>query len=141
MHEDGRMESGQNLIQEPVDMGLVYRVQDVTAGALPWDRPPLPHYMWEEVERSTVEVRRQIAEEHDNSVMREGLDGLFEDLSETMARHPEWLLPEQQAYLLGRWVECDRTERGMEARRIIERYIRENYPEMSLPEPPLGDSL
>jgi hypothetical protein len=125
IHSDGRVEYQTSRI-----------AVDGTSGSFvpPWEDPNLPLYIYSEIDKSTAPVVRQITEQHDNSVMSEALDGLFQDLSDTIARHPEWSPSEQREYLFGRWNECERTERGQEARRIIEKYIRENYPDMSLPE-------
>jgi hypothetical protein len=136
---DGSLKEDFSYFPRPQDAGLLYPVVNIFN--LELDPPHTSYSMYREAEEATRPFRRQLTEQYDNSVMREALDGLFQDLSDTIARHPEWSLPEQRDYLFRRWDECDRTEKGREARRIIERYISENYPEMSLPESQLGDSL
>ncbi|MBI5698756.1 hypothetical protein HZC35_00410 [Candidatus Saganbacteria bacterium] len=124
---DGRMESGQNLIQEPVDTGLVYRVQDFSSYQLPWDQPPLPQYMWREVEEPTREVRVRLAEQTDMANVNAALSGLHQELLKIIERHHDWSLDQQHDFLFRRWDECREDSVGNEARTSIEEFIRLNY--------------
>jgi len=100
-------------------------------GILPFQNPCIPHYIWSEIEQATREVRRQMAERYDNSITREALDNLFQDLSDSIGRHPEWSLVQQHDFLFRRWDECREDSVGNEARTIILQYILEHYPQGS----------
>jgi hypothetical protein len=129
IHPDGRMEVGQNLFKDTEDLGLIYRVLDLFSGDLPWDRPEIPHYQWREMEDSTRDVRRQMAEQFDASVTREALDGLSLELKRIIDKHSDWSLAQQHDFLFRRWDECREDSVGNEARTTIEEYIRRNYPQ------------
>jgi len=131
IHPDGTMEDRTNIISRAEDIGLIYQVFNIFSGNLPWDIPRIPHYMWSAAETATAETRQRLAEQYDNSVTREALDNLFQDLSDSIGRHPEWSLAQQHDFLFRRWDECREDSVGNEARTIILQYVLAHYPQGS----------
>jgi hypothetical protein len=95
----------------------------------PWEDPNLSPYLSAVIREAIAPVVRQISEQYDNSVTRETLDNLSQELSDIIERHGEWSLAQQHDFLFRRWDECREDSVGNEARATIERYIRENYPQ------------
>jgi hypothetical protein len=129
IHPDGTMEDRTNIISRPADRGLLYPVFDLFSGNLPWDIPPIPHYMWSAAEAATAETRQRIAEITDMANVNQALEGLHQELMGIIKRHPEWSLVEQHDFLFRRWDECREDSVGNEARTAIEEFIRQHYPQ------------
>lgn len=102
-----------------------------SCGFLLWENPGIPHYIWSEIEQATREIRDRLAEQYDISITREALDNLPQDLSDSIGRHPEWLLADRHDFLFRRWDECREDSAGNEARSIILEFIRRHYPQGS----------
>ena len=121
IHPDGRMEDRTNV---PLSL-------DVIAYIFGYDNPPLPLYMYHEIEDATSEARQRMADETDMSYTREALDGLSVELSQIIERHQEWSLAQQHDFLFRRWDECREDSVGNEARTTIIEFIRAHYPQGS----------
>lgn len=124
---DGSLTEYFSYLTRPRDTGLLYSVVNIFN--LELDPPHTSHVIYREVEEATGPFRRRLTEEQDRSVMRTALDGLSLDLAETIKRHREWSLRKQREYLFVRWDECLEQGGGLEARSIIEQYIKQNYPQ------------
>jgi hypothetical protein len=97
---------------------------------LPWDIPTIPHYQYREAEEATAGLRRRLADERDGENTREALGGLREELAAAVGRGGR--TPEaQRRFLFLRWDECLESGAGLDARRVIEEFIRDRYPEGS----------
>jgi hypothetical protein len=137
MYEFHRREDGSFIYQDPDGVNWVIihadgRMEDSSThgcGILPFQNPCIPHYMWREIEEATRDLRLQMAERYDRSVTREALDGLSQELKQIIDKHTEWSLVQQHDFLFRRWDECREDTVGNEARRIIEEFIRQHYPQ------------
>lgn len=95
---------------------------------LPWDIPTIPHYQYREAEEATAGLRRRLADERDAENTRAALGGLREELATAVGRGGR--TPEaQRRFLFLRWDECLERGAGLDARRVIEQFVRERYPE------------
>lgn len=95
---------------------------------LPWDIPTIPHYQYREAEEATAGLRRRLADERDAENTRAALGGLREELAAVVGRGGR--TPEaQRRFLFLRWDECLERGAGLDARRVIEEFVRERYPE------------
>jgi hypothetical protein len=95
---------------------------------LPWDIPELPYYQYREIEDATAGLRQELADRQEASWMGDALRGLPAELSAAVSRGDK-TPAEQRWFLFRRWDECEESSGGAEARRIIERFIRERYPQ------------
>ena len=94
---------------------------------LPWDIPTIPHYQYREAEEATAGLRQRLADERDAENTREALGGLREELAAAVGRGGR--TPEaQRRFLFLRWDECLERGAGLDARRVIEEFVRERYP-------------
>jgi hypothetical protein len=95
---------------------------------LPWDIPELPYYQYREIEDATAGLRQELADRQEQSWMGDALRGLPAELSAAVS-HGGRTPSDRRWFLFRRWDECEESGGGSEARRIVERFIRERYPQ------------
>jgi hypothetical protein len=94
---------------------------------LPWDIPTIPHYQYREAEEATAGLRQRLADEREAESTREALSGLRAELAAAVGRGGR--TPEaQRRFLFLRWDECLESGAGLDARQVIEEFIRERFP-------------